>query len=457
MSRANYDVVICGAGIAGVSTAYHLAVNFGITRVLLVDERAPLTLTSDKSTECYRNWWPGPDEAMVQLMTRSIDLLEALAEESSNVFSLNRRGYVFASADPAKADDFARAGARAEALGAGQLRVINQAKDSTTYRPAPAEGYRGQPDGADLLLDPGLIRRTFPYLSPATRAVLHIRRAGWLSAQQLGMYMLSQAQRAGVQIVQDRVEAVELQAGRVQGTFLRSQGYVASPVFINAAGPFLKSVGQMAGGDLPVYSELHLKVSFRDQQGVLPREAPLLIWSDPQHLSWSHAEREALTADRDLSWLLDEFPSGVHTRPEGGVDSQIILLLWEYNSRTVYPEFPVPLDPAYPEMTLRGLATMIPGLEVYLKRLPRPTLDGGYYTKTVENRPLACPLSTPGVYVIGALSGFGIMSAPALGELLAVRISGETLPPYSAAFDLQRYEDPAYQARLSDWGESWQL
>ncbi len=54
------NVLICGAGIAGISAAYHLAVRHGVKDILLVDERAPLSLTSDKSTECYRNWWPGP-------------------------------------------------------------------------------------------------------------------------------------------------------------------------------------------------------------------------------------------------------------------------------------------------------------------------------------------------------------------------------------------------------------
>ncbi|MFP3853408.1 MAG: FAD-dependent oxidoreductase, partial [Anaerolineales bacterium] len=49
------SIVICGAGIAGISTAYHLAVEHGISEILLVDERPPLSLTSDKSTECYRN------------------------------------------------------------------------------------------------------------------------------------------------------------------------------------------------------------------------------------------------------------------------------------------------------------------------------------------------------------------------------------------------------------------
>jgi len=45
----------------------------------VVDERPPLTLTSDKSAECYRNWWPGPGDDQVALMNRSIDLLEELA------------------------------------------------------------------------------------------------------------------------------------------------------------------------------------------------------------------------------------------------------------------------------------------------------------------------------------------------------------------------------------------
>ena len=84
-----FDVVICGAGITGVSAAYYLN-QAGIQNILLVDERPPLSFTSDRSTECYRNWWPDPE--MLGLMNRSIDLMENLAEKSGNVFRMNRRG-----------------------------------------------------------------------------------------------------------------------------------------------------------------------------------------------------------------------------------------------------------------------------------------------------------------------------------------------------------------------------
>ncbi len=84
MSQSTADIVICGAGIAGISAAYHLAVHHGVRNVLLVDERPPMSLTSDKSTEAYRNWWPGPDDAMLRFMNRSIDLLEQLDDANDH-------------------------------------------------------------------------------------------------------------------------------------------------------------------------------------------------------------------------------------------------------------------------------------------------------------------------------------------------------------------------------------
>ena len=80
------EVVICGAGIAGVAAAHFLS-KAGVKNILLLDERPPLSFTSDRSTECYRNWWP--DAEMLALMNRSIDLMEGLADESGNVFRMN--------------------------------------------------------------------------------------------------------------------------------------------------------------------------------------------------------------------------------------------------------------------------------------------------------------------------------------------------------------------------------
>ncbi len=459
MSATTADVVICGAGIGGIAAAYHLAVRRGgIGSVVLVDERPPLSLTSDKSAESYRNWWPGPGDAMVALMNRSVDLLEELARESGNVFLMNRRGYLFATAQPAQAERYVRAAEEAAALGAGPVRVHRAPGDD--YRPSPAVGYEAQPTGSDVITDRSLIRRHFPYLAEETVALLHARRCGWFSGQQLGMYMLERAREKGVRLVEGRVERVETTGGRV--TTVKVSGRdgtrtIATPRFVNAAGPFVKDVGRLLGVELPVFCERHAKVSFHDTLGVVPRHAPMMIWTDPVRLPWSEDERAELRQSDSLRHLLEEMPAGVHGRPEGGGDSPVMLGIWTYDVEPLEARFPLEFDPAYAEIVLRGLTRMLPGLTAYLSRLPRCFVDGGYYTKTRENRLLAGPLPVEGAYVLGGLSGYGMMSSNGAADLLADYIAERPLPRYAPAFHLDRYQDPAYRTLLDNWGDSGQL
>jgi sarcosine oxidase, subunit beta len=457
-SRA--DVVICGAGIAGISAAYHLAVKHGVRSVLLVDELAPLSLTSDKSTECYRNWWPGPGNAMVSLMNRSIDLMEALADKTGNRFNLNRRGYLFVTADPSRIETFRSAAEESASLGAGPVRYHTGKPGEPDYVPAAARGFESGITGSDLITDTSLIRKHFPYLSLRTVAVVHPRRCGWFSAQQLGMTLLEEARECGVTLVHGRVERVGISGGRVESVTVIRGGNphrVSTPIFVNAAGPHLPEAGEMIGVDLPLHHELHVKVAMRDPLHVIRRDAPLLIWTDPTALLWSEKDREELSETAEGRALLEVFPAGVHARPEGGPDAEHILILWTYDMKPVKPVYPYTFDPNYPEIALRGLAVMIPGLAAYFDHMPKPVVDGGYYTKTRENRPLIGPLPVGGAFVIGGFSGFGLMAACASGELLAGHVTGGRLPEYASAFRLDRYDDPEYQKLLQSWDQTGQL
>jgi glycine/D-amino acid oxidase-like deaminating enzyme len=225
MPQQTADVVICGAGIAGIVAAYHLTVRHGLNNVLLVDERPPLSLTSDKSTECYRNWWPGPGDAMVSLMNRSIDIMEALAHQTGNAFHLNRRGYLFVTADPARIPEFKQVTEEASELGAGPVRYHTGRSGEEAYAPAPPTGFEDQPTGADLILDLALIREHFPYLSQRAIAAIHARRAGWFSGQQLGILLLEQARQRGAKLLEARVEeGVQVEGGRVQWEMIPKRG-----------------------------------------------------------------------------------------------------------------------------------------------------------------------------------------------------------------------------------------
>lgn len=437
------QVVICGAGIAGVSAAYFLS-RAGLRDILLVDAGPPLTLTSDRSTECYRNWWPDPE--ILGLMNRSIDLMEELAGANGNVFRMNRRGYLYVTADPAQLAEMTAQAESISASGGGRLR--HHIPGASTYAPSPHEGYLGSPDGADLLLGNDLLAKHYPYLVNSAVGALHVRRAGWISAQQLGAHLLEQARAQGVKFKTGLVAGVEQSAGRVSGVVLGDGELIPCESFVNAAGPGFPAIGELMGIKLPVEAEVHLKLAFDDYLAVVDRGAPLLIWNDPQVLGWREDERELFSGDPDQAWLTSTFPGGAHTRPEGAAESSTLLMLWDYRTQVVQPVFPVPLDDEYPELVLRGLATMLPGLNAYIGRAARPRLDGGYYMRTHENRPLIGPSGVPGAYLIGALSGFGIMSACGAGELLAAHLTGASLPSYARAFLVDRYRDPQYVGSL---------
>lgn len=450
------QAVVCGAGIAGIAAAHALVRDAGLRDVIIVDSGPPLSLTSDKSTECYRNWWPGPGAAMAALSNRSITLMESLAERTGNAIRMDRRGYLYLSADPTSAEAFTASARESCALGAGELRVHEH--DAGGYRPRRIDGFAGQPDGADLILAPELIAAQFPYLAPETCVALHVRRAGALSAQQLGMVLLEQARAGGARLLTGTLHEVRLSGSQVSGVRVRSGDgvqHIHTPLLIDAAGPYVAEVARLAGVDVPVVCERHAKLSFDDRAGVVPRDAPLSIWCDPTRLAWSADERAALASDADGAALLAPFPPGVHGRPVGAGHS--LLLYWTYHCPVETPSFPVSWDPHYPEIVLRGMSVMIPGLAAYHDRMPNAFVDGGYYTKTRENRPLIGPTPVPGLYLCGAFSGFGIMSAMGGGELLAAHVRGAPLPDYAPAFLLSRYDDPAYCATLDGLAASGQI
>jgi glycine/D-amino acid oxidase-like deaminating enzyme len=411
--RSTADVVICGCGIAGAAAAYHIAVRRGIRNVAIVDEREPLTLTSDKGTQAYRNWWPGPDDTMLRLVSRSIDLLEETSAESGHAFRLNRRGYLFATASPDKLAQMEETARRVSSFGMGEVRRHSSV---STYRPAPAEGFDDQPSGADLLIGDSACA-AFPYLAED-------------SAVALGSWLLSQAVANGARFVREHVTRVDTAGGRVREVHFASGNSITTGRLVVAAGPGLPAFSKLLGVDLPVFSELHAKMTLHDPRRAVGRDAPFLIWTDPVHLE---GEAEAR-------------PAGVHVRPIDLGHGDELYLIWTFETEPREFSWPPSFDESYGDVVLRGAARMVPGLAAYVAEgaAANGFIDGGFYCKTPENRPLIGPLPIEGAYVLGALSGMGVMSAHASGELVSLHVAGEPLP--------SRYEDPAYRKLVDEWG-----
>ena len=183
-----------GAGIAGIATAYYLCSRYQKASVLLVDSRPAMSFTSAQSGDNYRNWWPHP--VMTAFTDHSIDLMEQIAGKTSNVFNMTRRGYLLATRRQ-DIDDII-AGLQAGYRGSDpDLMRMHDAASTRSYVLPDSCDWNTAPAGVDVLSDQDLIRQTFPSLSQEIANVVHIRRAGEISGQQLGQYMLEEISNAG--------------------------------------------------------------------------------------------------------------------------------------------------------------------------------------------------------------------------------------------------------------------
>lgn len=449
-SVQEFDVVVIGAGSVGLAVAFYLLRNHGVSRVAVIDSRAPMSLTSAQSGENYRNWWPHP--VMTAFTDHSISLMEAIDRETAGRLNITRGGYALATRR-AKPDDLIADLERGYGTTAGRIRVRDGAGGD--YVPPQRSPWQHAPDGVDVLIDAALIRKTFPAFASDVATVIHVRRAGSFSSQQLGQFMLETVKAAGGALVKGDVRAIASGGGFALD--LDADGasvVVKAPRVVNAAGPFARRVAAMLGEDLPVKCVYQQKISFPDELGAVPRDTPFSIDLDGQTLAWSDEDREVLAEDPATRHLVEPMRGGIHCRPDGPVDGNRVKLGWAYNDHASDPDGEEPVDPQFPDTVLRGASRLNPRLAAYIGRLPRGAHHyGGFYTMTEENWPLIGPMRTPGAFMAAALSGYGSMAACAAGSLCAAWVAGAALPPYASSLSFARQGDAALMAELARLGK----
>ena len=446
--NSSVEIAVIGAGSVGLAVAYYLNRRYGRRKIAIIDPRDPMSLTSAQSGENYRNWWPHP--VMTAFTNDSIRLLEEIAAETGNRINMTRRGYALVTrkSDPS---DLIRDLYRGYGAEAGQLIRFHEGPGPHgSYSPPVSARWEDAPAGVDVLRDTALIRRTFPAYAHDISTILHVRQAGSISGQQLGQFMLEQVKANGGRLVRGEVAGIEpgspfiLSLRTPDGTrTLRAEKVV------NAAGPFLNDIAAMTGETLDVSCVYQQKIAFEDREGIVPRNLPFTIDLDGQKLAWTDEEREVLAEDPATARLTGFMQGGIHCRPDGAEDGKWIKLGWAFNHASSDPHGPEPIDAQFPDIVLRAASRLQPGLAAYIGKLPRGARHyGGYYTTTEENWPLIGPMRTPGMFVAGALSGFGTMAACATGALTADWIAGEATAPYAQTLSPSRYRDTGLMAAL---------
>jgi len=319
-------------------------------------------------------------------------------------------------------------------------------------------GRPGGPQNPVHIVDRDSIKQAFPWFSDVISQVVHIPRAGTIDVYALGSLLLDRARRAGVEMLQARVSAIHKPASSRFELQLDSNGAVETlhtEKLVLAAGPFTSELAFMLGVELPIENFLQRKIVIRDPLRIVPRDMPFTVFADSQQLNWNDGERELIDADPDYHWLLDEFPAGLHIKPES---RDQVKLGWAYNRLAEKPRWEPADDFDFPNIVMRGASRFMPALRAYVEELPTPVVQmAGFYSRTPENWPLIGPLEVEGAFTVAALSGFGTMAACAAGELCAAWMTDAPLPGYARNFHPDRYSDPGIMTEISNIESDGQL
>ena len=415
-------VAICGAGIAGVATAYYLLQKANDIEVILIDKNQPLSFTTSKSGENFRDFWP--QECMYQFISHSIHLMDELRYQYGNdSFDMIRSGYNF----------------------------ISHKKESSIFEIAP-ERYFNR--GLEEINDQFVIRTEYPYLDKKIGKIVTIKNAGKIDVYAMGRLLITEAAKRGSKHMKGEILDIVKKDSNFQ-ILLDSKETINADKIVIATGPFVNHVSRMVGLHFPITNTLQRKIIIPDPKNIIPPNMPFSIYADSQYLEWTNEEADFFASTDEYKWLLQNFPGGLHIKPEG----EGIKIGWAFNTSEDKPMWNSSNMDIFPQLVLKGASSFIPGLSDYEESIPVPIVDyAGYYTRTKENWPLIGPTSKQNVFVIGALSGFGTMAACAAGELCASYILSETeLPDYSTYFHPNRYQNPKIVKELEASGNDGQL
>src|SRR5438874_3263535 len=246
--KSTADAVVIGGGCMGTSVAYHLA-RRGISNIVLVERDKMLgSGSTGRNAGGVRHQFS--NEANIRLSIESIALIERFADEVGHPIDFHQDGYLFLLSSPSSVETFRRNVALQRRLGVD----VEWLDADAAARLAP---------GLDAS---GVLGATF------------CRRDGIADPNGVTMGFAKAAQAAGVSIERG-VEAtgIKVDRGRVAAVET-SRGAIDTRVVVNAAGPYARQVGRLAGVDVPVDPfRRHIFIAALDRGARVPASHIMVI------------------------------------------------------------------------------------------------------------------------------------------------------------------------------------
>ena len=380
--KTTADVVIVGGGCMGCSVAWHLAQR-GITNVVLLEREPQLAAGSTgKNAGGVRHQFSHP--ANIELSKESIGMIARFEEIVGVPIDFHQDGYLFLLSKTANVETFKK-------------NVALQQRHGIDVRWVSNEEARALAPGLDLT---------------GVKGATYCPQDGVADPNGVTVGFAKGAQASGVEIVREvELTGVRLGAHRIAAV-RTSKGSISTPVLVNAAGPWAKSIGRMLGVDVPVE----------------PERRHIFIASPPGGGSWDD-ERNRGRVPRSKLLVID-FESTFYFHREGGG------LLFGMGDPDERPGFDITVRWDFlPKVT-----------EVAMQRLPALAdaavshAWAGLYEMTPDHNPIIGPsVDVDGFYTIAGFSGHGFQHAPAAGRILADLIAARDPKFDLSPFELDRF------------------
>jgi sarcosine oxidase subunit beta len=366
------DVVIVGGGCMGASVAYHLA-RRGVTDVVLLErEKMLATGSTGRNAGGVRHQFS--NHANISLSIESIGLLERFADEVGHPIDFHQDGYLFLLSTPASVETFTRNVALQRGLGVDVQWF--DAREAAVLAPG--------------LNTEGVLAATF------------CQRDGVADPNGVTMGFAKTAQSLGVTIERDvEVSGITVTSGRVS-TVETTRGAIETRTVVNAAGPYARSIGRMAGADVPVD----------------PIRRHIFIAAPGSGQTTMHVPLSRI--------LVIDFETTFYFHREGAG------LLFGMGDRQETPTFDTTVQWDFLPQVIDVAVTRLPALaDASISHA-----WAGLYEMSPDGNPIVGAADgVEGLYLINGFSGHGFQHSPAAGRILADVITGRDpqfdLTPFS--------------------------
>lgn len=370
--RRTADAVVIGGGVVGAATAYNL-LKQGMRDVVLFEKDTFCSGSTGRCGAGVREQWGS--EGNCKLAQAALNIFEHLADELDYAHDLEfkQKGYLILAHTEKEWAQFTKNVELQHRLGINS-RLCDPEEARIIVPGLNAEGMLG-----------ATFNNRDGHANP-----FHVTRAYLMAAERLG---------ADVNYFTE-VTAIKVEGGKVKAV-TTNKGVVETPVVVNAAGPWAKSVGAMAGVDLPLFTQRHQ---------ILVTE-PVGRMLDPMVMSFS------------MGIYCQQTPHGLLIMGMGD------------------PDEPKGFDIGHSWEFLRKMCGVMTRLLPVLRDVRVVRQWSGLYTVTPDAHPvLGSVPGLSGYYQAVGFSGHGFMLAPVVGELISEMAAGRKPHMDVSGLDLGRFE-----------------